>query len=120
MFLIKLSIVCGVGNDQNLVLNTFMTSYHIFNVKLLFQRYLYDNFHAIYVIKIVIFIQFYWQSNKDNNTSANRREITLFWHDLKIVFFVIICEKALWLVITIPKNFSQNNLSVRIFNLVLI
>jgi len=45
---------------------------------LLFQSDVYNTFHVICVIKIEILLQFGWQHIKDNNTSTNWWEISIF------------------------------------------
>ena len=66
--------------EQNFVLNNkFDQSISYFELKLLFQSYLYDTFPVINVKVIVIFFNFV-DYIKDNNKTTNWQEITIFSH----------------------------------------
>ena len=69
-----------MGREQNFVLNNkYDQSFSYFELKMLFQSDLYDTFPVINVKVIVIFLNFVYYI-KDNNTSTNWQEITIFSH----------------------------------------
>ena len=53
MFLFKQNFVCGVGREQNYVLNNKYDQLLFFTLKLLFESELYITFQVIYMINIV-------------------------------------------------------------------